>query len=214
MTRAGRWDEAVDLARSSVERQRSGLGTVYRDAAAARLLGARGEFATAAHAPGGGRAAGERPDRRRPRRVRRSWSSPRSPSTRATPDRASAAVKTGFGHLESSDDTVMVGPLALDRRPCRGRARRARSGIASTGRHRGGPARRRDGPLVRRGPLVERARRRRVHRPPCARPSTPKPAGWPSAPIRRPGPPPRTPGPPSRCRPPRPTPGSAPPRHT
>ena len=127
MTRAGRWEEAVDLARSSVERQRSGLGTVYRDAAAARLLGARGEFATAHTLLA---------------EAERQASGPIDADLGAfvqlvaaeiavdegAPERASAAVKTGFGHLESSDDTVMVGPLALvGVRAAAERAERARA---------------------------------------------------------------------------------------
>ena len=46
--RAGRWAEAEALASAGTERQRIGIGTFYRDAAVARLLGARGDETAAA----------------------------------------------------------------------------------------------------------------------------------------------------------------------
>ena len=46
--RAGRWPEADELVGAGIERQRSGIGTFYRDAAMARLLGARGDEVAAA----------------------------------------------------------------------------------------------------------------------------------------------------------------------
>ncbi len=46
--RAGRWPEADELVGAGTERQRSGIGTFYRDAAMARLLSARGDEVAAA----------------------------------------------------------------------------------------------------------------------------------------------------------------------
>ena len=45
--RAGRLDEAEAMARASLETQRSSLGTIYRDAAAARVFAQRGDAAAA-----------------------------------------------------------------------------------------------------------------------------------------------------------------------
>ena len=68
--RAGRWREAEEAARSIPERRRGGLGSTYRDAAVARLLGALGDFAAAREPHRRGGPPGSRRDRRRRRRVR------------------------------------------------------------------------------------------------------------------------------------------------
>jgi DNA-binding CsgD family transcriptional regulator/tetratricopeptide (TPR) repeat protein len=107
--RAGRWPEAEALARAPGA-QRSGIGTFYRDAAVARLLAAGGEaqpaserLAEAAALPAGeidadvgafvqlvvAELANDAGDS----------------------ERAGEAVTAGLAHLESSDDTVLVGPL-------------------------------------------------------------------------------------------------------
>jgi DNA-binding CsgD family transcriptional regulator/tetratricopeptide (TPR) repeat protein len=107
--RAGRWPEADALVRAGIG-QRSGIGSFYRDAAVARLLGARGEaqpagerLAEAAAMPAGeidadvgafvqivvAELANDAGDS----------------------ERAGRAVTAGLAHLETSDDTVLVGPL-------------------------------------------------------------------------------------------------------
>jgi DNA-binding CsgD family transcriptional regulator/tetratricopeptide (TPR) repeat protein len=108
--RAGHWDEAEAMARASLERQRSSFGTIYRDAAAARIFALRGHAADARDqlaaaeryavgeidadvgafvALAGADAAVEAGD----------------------PGAAVAAAERGLAHLDTSDDVVLVGPL-------------------------------------------------------------------------------------------------------
>ena len=108
--RVGQMDEAEAIARASLERQRSSLGTIYRDAAAARVFAVRGQAAdarerlTAAERFGvgeidadvgayvaiaGAEAAVEDGD----------------------PAAAVAAAERGLTHLDTSDDVLFVGPL-------------------------------------------------------------------------------------------------------
>ncbi|MGK2850561.1 MAG: helix-turn-helix transcriptional regulator [Candidatus Limnocylindrales bacterium] len=127
LSRAGRWAEAEALARSSLERQRSSLGTLYRDAAASRIFGARGA-STEAHerladaerlgvgevdadvgafvALVGAELAIEDGD----------------------PTAAIDAAQRGLRHLDDSDDVVLVGPLcAVGLRAAADRAGSARA---------------------------------------------------------------------------------------
>jgi DNA-binding CsgD family transcriptional regulator/tetratricopeptide (TPR) repeat protein len=108
--RAGRWAEADSVARVSVERQRSGIGTIYRDAAAARLLGARGEIDAARERLSGADLlpAGE-VDADVGAFVQ--IVAAELAVDAGESDRAGEAVRAGLAHLESSDDTVLVGPL-------------------------------------------------------------------------------------------------------
>ncbi len=125
--RAGRWDEAAERAGASQERRRGGLGTIYRDAAAARLLGARGEFAAAHERLGGAErlAAGEL-DADVGAFVQLAVAE--TALDAGDPEGASLAAEAGFAHLEESDDTVLVGPLsAAGLRAAADRAERARA---------------------------------------------------------------------------------------
>ncbi|HYH94253.1 MAG TPA: AAA family ATPase [Candidatus Saccharimonadales bacterium] len=127
LTRAGRWDEAEALARASIERQRSGLGTFYRDAAAARILGARGHLVEA-------RALLEEPGRLPAGEIDADVGAyvQIAAGELAVDDgdleAATAAVAAGLAHLDLSDDTVLVGPLAaIGLRAAADRAERARA---------------------------------------------------------------------------------------
>ncbi|MBA2372629.1 MAG: AAA family ATPase, partial [Chloroflexi bacterium] len=109
--RVGRWAEAAERAQASTERARSGLGTIYRDAAAARLLGARGEFAAAyARLAGAELLAAGQVDADVGAFVQLVVAELAIDEGDA--ERASAAVEAGLAHLETSDDTVLVGPLS------------------------------------------------------------------------------------------------------
>ncbi len=125
--RAGRWAEAEADARSSLDRQAGGLGTAYRDVAAARLFTARGE-ATVAHAllaPSERLAVGEI-DADVGAYV--ALVAAELAIDEGEPERATAAVTTGWAHLDAGDDTVLVGPLcALGLRAAADRAERARA---------------------------------------------------------------------------------------
>ncbi len=127
MFRAGRWAEAAELARDSVERQRSGIGTTYRDAAVARFLGARGEIGAARELLAAAQllAPGE-VDADVGAFVQLVVAELAVDAGDA--DQAGAAVTAGFAHLEPSDDTVLVGPLsAAGLRAAADRAERARA---------------------------------------------------------------------------------------
>ncbi len=106
--RAGRWTEAEALARANA--QRSGIGTFYRDAAVARLLGARGEAQAAAErlAEAASLPAGEI-DADVGAFVQ--IVAAELANDTGDSERAIQAVTAGLAHLESSDDTVLVGPL-------------------------------------------------------------------------------------------------------
>ena len=107
--RAGRWAEADELVRAGIG-QRSGIGSFYRDAAVARLLGARGEsqaadeqLAEAAAMPAGEIDADVGAF---VQIVAADLANDVGDS-----ERAGTAVTAGLAHLETSDDTVLVGPL-------------------------------------------------------------------------------------------------------
>ena len=127
MYRSGRWTEAEAHARSSLDRQAGGLGTIYRDAAAARLLTARGEpdVAHALLAPFERLATGEI-DADLGAFV--AVAGAELAIDEGEPERATAAVTSGWAHLDAGDDTVLVGPLcALGLRAAADRAERARA---------------------------------------------------------------------------------------
>ena len=107
--RAGRWREADELVRAG-SGQRSGIGSFYRDAAVARLLGARGEaqpaeerLAEAAALPAGEIDADVG--------AFVQIVAAELANDAGDSERAGRAVTTGLAHLETSDDTVLVGPL-------------------------------------------------------------------------------------------------------
>ena len=108
--RSGRWSDAEALARSSLERQRSSLGTIYRDAAAARVLGARGNSAEAhqrlaeAERMGVGEIDADVG-------AFVALVGAELAMDDGDPVGAIAAAERGLAHLDTSDDTVLVGPL-------------------------------------------------------------------------------------------------------
>ena len=108
--RAGRWREADILVQAGNERQRSGIGTFYRDAAVAHLLGARGEAQPAAErlAEAAALPAGEI-DADVGAFVQ--LVAAELANDVGDSERAGLAVIAGLAHLETSDDTVLVGPL-------------------------------------------------------------------------------------------------------
>jgi DNA-binding CsgD family transcriptional regulator/tetratricopeptide (TPR) repeat protein len=125
--RAGRWSEALALARDNVGRQRSGIGTIYRDAAVARLLGARGETGAArellAEATQLGVGEIDADVGAFIQLVVAELDVDAGES-----DRAGDAVTAGLAHLATSDDTVLIGPLcATGLRAAADRAERARA---------------------------------------------------------------------------------------
>ncbi len=125
--RAGRWAEAGADARSSLDRQAGGLGTIYRDAAAARLLAALGEFGVARDliAAAERLAVGEI-DADVGAYV--AVVAAELALEEVDPERAATAVSAGWAHLDAGDDTVLVGPLcALGLRAAADRAERARA---------------------------------------------------------------------------------------
>jgi DNA-binding NarL/FixJ family response regulator/tetratricopeptide (TPR) repeat protein len=125
--RVGRWTEAEAEARTSLDRQAGGLGTIYRDAVAARLLTARGEpvVAHSLLAPSERLGVGEI-DADLGAFV--ALVGAELAIDEGDPERATAAVTTGWTHLDAGDDTVMVGPLcALGLRAAADRAERARA---------------------------------------------------------------------------------------
>ena len=125
--RAGRWAEAERLVGAGTERQRSGIGTFYRDAAMARLLGARGDEAAAAEriAEAAALPAGEiDADVGAFVQIVAAELAIDAGDSEA----AGEAVLAGLAHLETSDDTVLVGPLcAAGLRAAADRAERARA---------------------------------------------------------------------------------------
>ena len=125
--RSGRWAEAEALVRAGTERQRSGIGTFYRDAAMARWLGARGDAAAAADriAEAAALPAGEI-DADVGAFVQIVAAEVAIDAGRS--EAAGEAVLAGLAHLETSDDTVLVGPLcAAGLRAAADRAERARA---------------------------------------------------------------------------------------
>jgi DNA-binding NarL/FixJ family response regulator/tetratricopeptide (TPR) repeat protein len=110
-TRAGRLDDAEAVARASLETQRSSLGTIYRDAAAARLFAARGDAAAARDrlAIAEGYAVGEIDAD-----VGAYVALAGAEAGIEAGDAAAAvgAAERGLAHLDTSDDVVLVGPLA------------------------------------------------------------------------------------------------------
>jgi DNA-binding NarL/FixJ family response regulator len=125
--RAGRWAEAEADARSSLDRQAGGLGTIYRDSATARLLAALGEFGVARDllAASERLAVGEI-DADVGAFV--AVVAAELALEEVDPERAAAAVTAGWAHLDAGDDTVLVGPLcALGLRAAADRAERARA---------------------------------------------------------------------------------------
>ena len=135
MYRSGRWTEAEAHARSSLDRQAGGLGTIYRDAAAARLLTARGEpdVAHALLAPFERLATGE---------IDADLGAfvavvgAELAIDEGEPERATAAVTVGLGPPRRGrrhgprGAAVRAGPAGR-RRSCR-----AGTGVAPAGRHR------------------------------------------------------------------------------
>jgi DNA-binding NarL/FixJ family response regulator len=124
--RAGRWTEAEGLG-TTTERQRSGLGTYYRDAAVARLLGARGDTDAARErlAEAAAQGAGEI-DADVGAFVQ--LVAAEIAIDAGDSDQAGEAVLAGLAHLETSDDTVLIGPLcAAGLRAAADRAERARA---------------------------------------------------------------------------------------
>lgn len=125
--RAGRWDEAEALARTSLERHRSGIGSIYRDAAIARLLGARGESAQARLMIDSlAELATGDIDADVAAFVRLVDAELANDEER--PERATTAVVAGLARLAEGDDTVLVGPLCVaGLRAASDRAERARA---------------------------------------------------------------------------------------
>ncbi len=127
MYRSGRWNEAETDARASIARHAGGLGTIYRDAATARLLSARGQ-PDVAHPL---LAASERLhvgeiDADVGAYV--ALVAAELALDEGEPERATGAVTAGWAHLDAGDDTVLVGPLcALGLRAAADRAERARA---------------------------------------------------------------------------------------
>lgn len=127
LSRAGRWPEAEALARSSLERQRSSLGTLYRDAAAARIFGARGasEEAHERLADAERLGVGE-VDADVGAFV--ALVGAELAIDDGDPGAAIDAVQRGLRHLDGSDDVVLVGPLcAVGLRAAADRAGSARA---------------------------------------------------------------------------------------
>ena len=108
--RAGRWAEADAWAATGMERRRTGIGTFYRDAAMARLLSARGDAETARERVAAAAAlpAGEI-DADVGAFVQLVAADLAIDAGQS--EGALDAVMAGLAHLETSDDTVLVGPL-------------------------------------------------------------------------------------------------------
>ena len=108
--RAGRLDEAEAVARASLETQRSSLGTIYRDAAAARVFAGRGDAAAARDrlSVAEGYAVGEIDAD-----VGAYVALAGAEAAVEAGDAAAgvAAAERGLAHLDASDDVVLVGPL-------------------------------------------------------------------------------------------------------
>ena len=122
--RAGHWDEAEMIARASLERHTSGIGTIYRDTALARLLAARGELADArALLDPVVELAGGDIDADVAAFVWLVEAELALDEERR--EHATAAVETGLARLDEGDDTILVGPLcALGLRVAADRAER------------------------------------------------------------------------------------------
>ncbi len=110
-TRLGRLDEADTLARASLLAQRRSIGTVYRDAAVARVFALRGHIAEAREwlVVAEGFDVGEI-DADVGAYVAQAGAEVAIEAGEAAA--ALAASERGLAHLESSDDVVLVGPLA------------------------------------------------------------------------------------------------------
>ncbi|MEX1173382.1 MAG: AAA family ATPase [Chloroflexota bacterium] len=108
--RAGRWTEAEALAHASLERQRSSLGTMYRDVAAARIFAARGDAGAARERLVDGERLGVGEiDADVGAFVALVGAELALDGGDAAA--AAAAVERGLAHLGASDDVVLVGPL-------------------------------------------------------------------------------------------------------
>ena len=141
--RAGHWDEAEAMARASLERQRSSLGTIYRDAAAARIFAMRGHAADArARLAAAERYAVGEIDADVGAFVALAGAD--AAVEAGDPATAVAAAERGLAHLDTSDDVVLVGPLCAI-------GLRAAADLAETAR-----ARRRPDEIAARRPPVTR----------------------------------------------------------
>lgn len=127
LTRSGRWQEADALARSSLERQRSSLGTLYRDATAARIFGARGqsveahERLAAAERLGFGEVDADVG-------AFVALVGAELAMDEGDPTAAMQVAQRGLRHLDHSDDVVLVGALcAIGLRAAADRAESARA---------------------------------------------------------------------------------------
>ncbi len=124
--RLGRWDQALALVDAAGGPPSGGIGTIYRDAAVARVLAARGRFedAEARLAGAAGLAVGEIDAD-----VGAYVALVRAELelARDRPAEAAAAAAAGLDHLAAGDDTVLVGPLcAAGLRAAADRIERAR----------------------------------------------------------------------------------------
>ena len=125
--RAGRWAEADERTADSLARQPSGIGTIYRDAAVARLLAATGRFAEA-HARLAPSESLEPGDIDADLGAYVALVAAELAVAEERPERATPSVAIGWRHLEQSDDTILIGPLAIvGLRAAADRAERARA---------------------------------------------------------------------------------------
>ena len=125
--RAGRWDEAMVFVATVTKGRVGAIGAVYRDAATARLIGARGERTQARATIDQLTAiATEDIDADVEAFVRLVDAELAIEEER--PERATTAVAAGLARLAEGDDTVLVGPLcAIGLRAAADRAERARA---------------------------------------------------------------------------------------
>ena len=144
--RAGRWDEAMELAATATKGRVGAIGAVYRDAARARLVGARGER-TAARATIDPLAAIATDDIDADVEAFVRLVDAELAIEEERPERATTSVTAGLTRLAEGDDTVLVGPLcAVGLRAAADRAERARAlrrpaDVAAAEADGGGPAR-------------------------------------------------------------------------
>ncbi len=125
--RAGRWAEAEERSDSSVSDRPSGIGTIYRDAAVARLLAARGRFADA-HARLAGVGTQALGEIDADLGAFAALVAAEMAVAEERPELATESVALGWLHLEPSDDTVLIAPLAsIGLRAAADRAERARA---------------------------------------------------------------------------------------
>ncbi len=124
--RSGGWDEAGQRA-ARRDGPRAGFGATYRDAAIARLVGARGDIDDArARLAGADLLPVGEIDADLGAYVQ--LVAAEVAIHAGEPERATAAVQAGLAHLGTSDDTVLVGPLgAAGLRAATDRGERARA---------------------------------------------------------------------------------------